>query len=124
MCQVVEINLVDELEQYQACWQRLLRQTVGASFFQSLEWLRCYAHHFGQGHKWRVLVMVEDGRTIGILPLVVVTERTRVGRVRLLTYPLRDWSTFYGPIGPDASATLLAGLGTSSRPSGIGTSWT
>ena len=35
---------------------------------------------------------------------------TGVGRVRTLTYPLHDWGTFYGPIGPNPTATLLAGL--------------
>ena len=44
------------------------------------------------------------------MPLVVRTESTRVGRLRMLTYPLHDWATFFGPIGPSPSATLVAGL--------------
>src|SRR5690606_8815102 len=36
---------------------------------------------------------------------------TRVGSVRVLTYPLEGWGSFYGPIGSDVTATLLAGLG-------------
>ncbi len=28
----------------------------------------------------------------------------------MLTYPLNDWATFFGPIGPNPSATLVAGL--------------
>jgi CelD/BcsL family acetyltransferase involved in cellulose biosynthesis len=28
----------------------------------------------------------------------------------MLTYPLHDWATFFGPIGPNPSATLAAGL--------------
>ena len=44
------------------------------------------------------------------MPLVVRTESTRVGRLRMLTYPLQDWATFFGPIGPNPSATLVAGL--------------
>ena len=41
---------------------------------------------------------------------MVRSESTRVGQVRTLTYPLHDWATFYGPIGPNPTATLLAGL--------------
>ena len=29
----------------------------------------------------------------------------------MLTYPLEDWGSFYGPIGPHPTATLIAGLG-------------
>ena len=57
-----------------------------------------------------MLVVRADEQPLGILPLVVRSESTRVGRVRTLTYPLHDWATFYGPIGPNPTATLLAGL--------------
>ncbi len=53
---------------------------------------------------------MDGGQPMGILPLVVRTEATRVGRLRMLTYPLQDWATFFGPIGPNPSATLVAGL--------------
>ena len=29
-----------------------------------------------------------------------------MGTVRVLTYPLHDWGSFYGPIGPDPGETL------------------
>ena len=34
----------------------------------------------------------------------------RIGSVRVLTYPMDGWGTFYAPIGPQPTATLLAGL--------------
>ena len=72
-----------------------------------------------------VLVVRADGRPLGILPLVVQRESTRVGRVRTLTYPLHDWGTFYGPIGPNPTATLLAGLRhVAPHAVAIGTCWT
>ena len=43
---------------------------------------------------------------VGILPLTVRREVTRIGQVRVLTYPLHDWGTFYGPVGPNPTATL------------------
>lgn len=110
MSQIHEINQIDDLDAHQLCWRSLLQQTRQASFFQSLDWLRCYWRHFGQGQKLRVLIVTSGGAPIGILPLTVIPENTRIGTVRVLTYPLHDWGTFYGPLGPNPAATLTAGL--------------
>jgi CelD/BcsL family acetyltransferase involved in cellulose biosynthesis len=110
MIHVQEINDIRQLAGYRLLWNALLPQTPGASFFHSLDWLEVYWRHFGGGQRLRVLAVCTEGRPLGILPLVVRTERTKVGSVRVLTYPLHDWGTFYGPIGPNPTATLLVGL--------------
>ncbi len=110
MPRVSEINRIDQLAQFRPEWQELLRQTAGVSFFQSLEWLEVYWRHFGQRQKLRVLVVFDDDRPVGILPLVVVRERSKVGPVWTLTFPLHEWGSFYGPIGPDPELILTAGL--------------
>ena len=110
MIQVREINQIEGLCELRPAWQALLDQTPGASFFHSLDWLECYWKHFAAGQQFRVLVATESRQPIGIMPLVVRTESTRVGLLRMLTYPLQDWATFFGPIGPNPSATLVAGL--------------
>ena len=101
MPEVVEINDIDELEHYWLIWNALLAETPGASFFHSLDWLATYWKHFGHRQKLRVLVVYSRGIPVGIVPLTVICERTRVGRIRTLTYPLHDWGSFYGPIGPN-----------------------
>ena len=111
MATVVEINDPRQLENYRLLWQALLGTTRRASFFQSLDWLQTYWRHYGQGQKLRTLLVYAGGQPIGILPLVVRSEWTRLGSTRLLTYPLHDWGSFYGPIGANPTATLLAGLG-------------
>jgi CelD/BcsL family acetyltransferase involved in cellulose biosynthesis len=110
MARVQEINQIDQLAPFRPEWQELLRQTPGASFFQSLEWLEVYWRHFGQPQKLRVLAVFVDDRLTGILPLAVVREKSKIGPLRLLTYPLHDWGSFYGPIGPEPELTLTAGL--------------
>jgi CelD/BcsL family acetyltransferase involved in cellulose biosynthesis len=55
-------------------------------------------------------VVACGGSPLGIVPLAVARERTRLGAVRVLTYPLHDWGWFYGPIGPNPAATLTAAL--------------
>lgn len=107
---VLEINQIEQLAQFRSEWRELLRQTPGASFFQSLEWLDVYWRHFGHGQKLRVLIAVSDDRPVGVVPLVVTREKTRLGSVRTLTFPLHDWGSFYGPIGPSPEETLTAAL--------------
>ena len=111
MVQVREINDIQELGELRPSWNSLLPQTARATFFQSLDWLECYWKHFGGEQRLRALV-VYDGqqRPTGIVPLVVRRETTHVGTIRVLTYPLHDWGSFYGPVGPDPAATLRAGL--------------
>ncbi|MHC4177190.1 MAG: GNAT family N-acetyltransferase [Planctomycetota bacterium] len=107
---VEEINDIHELASYRLFWNLLLPQTRHATFFQSLDWLEVFWKHCGGDQRLRALVVCANGRPVGILPLVVRTEPTRLGRLRVLTYPLHDWGTFYGPIGPNPTATLTAGL--------------
>lgn len=110
MDHVLEIGEIDSLAEYRARWSALLETTPAASFFQSLEWLEVYWRHFGAAQKLRTLLVFADDKVIGIVPLVVRTETTKIGPVRVLTYPLHDWGSYYGPIGPDAEATLTAAL--------------
>lgn len=110
MSYVVEINSMAQLDGYKLVWNALLPQTPAANFFQTFDWLACYWRHYGRDRKLRVLIVFADDEPVGILPLVVREESTRAGKVRVLTYPLDDWGTFYGPIGPNPAATLLAAM--------------
>ncbi len=110
MSEVREINDPAELAHLRLVWNSLLPLTPGASFFHSLDWLLTYWNHFGEQARLRVLVVTSLGRPVGILPLAVRRVRRRLGTFRVLTYPLDDWGSFYGPIGPSPTATLIAGL--------------
>ena len=112
MTQVHEINRIEQLAGYRLLWNSLLARTRNATFFQSLDWFEVYWKHFAAAHgqRLRVLIVEGDDEPIGILPLVVRTENTRAGRVRVLTYPLHDWGSFFGPIGPNPTATLWLGM--------------
>ncbi len=110
MINVREINAIAELSEVRVAWEALLARTASGTFFHTLDWLECYWRHFGDRQRLRVLIVLDDDRPIGVLPLVVRAESTRVGSLRILTYPLHDWASFFGPIGPEPAATLLAGL--------------
>ena len=46
MADIVEINDLEELEQYRLAWNVLLPQTPRASFFHTFDWLQTYWHFF------------------------------------------------------------------------------
>src|SRR5438552_3906312 len=110
MLRVEEVRSINSPDSLRAMWDRLLDQTPGASFFQSLDWLECYWRYYGASRRLRVLCVFRENDPIGIVPLVVREERTRAGRVRILTYPLDDWGAFFGPIGREREVVLAAAL--------------
>ncbi len=107
---VREINDIAELIHYRLSWKNLLAQTRQAVFFESLDWLQVFWKHFGAGRRLRVLIVYEGDEPIGILPLVVQTERTKAGSIRVLTYPLDGWGSFFAPLGPNPTLTLRAAM--------------
>ena len=110
MLRVHEINVLEDLGEYRTAWTRLLADTARPTFFQTLEWLEVYWRHFGTEQQLRAMIVTEGSQPIGILPLVVKTESTRVGPIRYLTYPLDYWGSYFGPIGFQPELVLQAGL--------------
>jgi hypothetical protein len=109
--EVVEVNSLHQLAGYRLAWSKLLAATRGASFSQSLDWLEVYWRHFGGGQALRTLVIKSDRREVlGILPFAVWRQRSPVGSLRALGYPLDGWDTFHCSIGPDPMLTLAVGL--------------
>lgn len=111
MSRVVECRDIGELDGLRADWQRLLSVTPRASFAQSWPWLAARWRQASPDSQWRVLVMKDDvGQLTGIMPLVVETEKTRLGNLRVLMWPHDRWNSFYGPVGGDPGRTLREGL--------------
>ncbi|MEX2138297.1 MAG: GNAT family N-acetyltransferase [Pirellulales bacterium] len=105
-----EINDLAALERYAAGWNGLLRETPSASYFHSYDWFSTYWRHCGGDQRMRVLLVLEEGRLAGIVPLVVARDRTRLGQLRSLRYPLHGWGSFYGPIGSEPRGLLRHAL--------------
>lgn len=104
---VLEINSLAGLVPYRFVWRGLFAETREAGFFHTYEWFACYWRHYGQHQQMRVLIIFRGDRAVGIVPLVIRKEQTKAGPVRVLAYPLHDWGSFYGPIGPQPTASLL-----------------
>ncbi|MGB6044087.1 MAG: GNAT family N-acetyltransferase [Pirellulales bacterium] len=110
MQQVVEIRRIEQARPYAADWSRLLRCTPGATFFHTLDWLEVYWRHFGREQQLRLLVVLEENRPIGFVPFVIRLEDKRIAQLQILTFPLHDWGSFYGPIGRDPQHLLQVAL--------------
>ncbi len=110
MAGVIELNSLEALEAYRFVWHRLWQDTRRADFFLTHEWFATYWRHFGQDKAMRVLLVESEGEIIGLMPLVLGSRATAFGPIRTLTYPLDDWSGFYGPIGSQPTATLMTAL--------------
>ncbi|WP_158265228.1 GNAT family N-acetyltransferase [Blastopirellula marina] len=108
MANVIEVNRIEDLHAYALTWERLFRKTPHATFFQTLDWLQTYWKFYGQNKTLRVLLVQVESEIIGILPLVEQRETTHAGPVRVLTYPLDAWGSFFGPIGGEPTATLFS----------------
>ncbi len=108
--QIREINSISQLVSLHSDWHRLLQHTDAATFFQTPEWFEVYWRFFGENQRLRLLVVEQGGELVGIIPFVVTSESRRCGRVRVLTYPLDDWGTRFGPISADPDACLMAAV--------------
>jgi len=110
MPHIVEVNSPEEFQSHYLLWNSLHGETLGANYFQSFEWINTYWEQAGNGEQLKVLIVYSHDRAVGGMPVTVVKEPTRAGTAKVLTYPLHDWGNFYGPVGPNPAATLVAAL--------------
>jgi len=106
---VDEVNSIEELASRRSTWDALLTGTDGADFLRTFDWLAVHWRHLDHGLRLRVLVVQDDRRTLGIWPLAVLRRQTRVGPLRVLSYPLDHWGTAYGPFGHAVPRAVAAG---------------
>ena len=110
MLTTTELNAVDDFDQLREAWHWLWSQTPRATFFQTPEWIETAWKHYPDPQKLRVILVERRGELIGIVPFCVRTERRKVGALRMLTYPLNDWGTFYGPVSARPATAFRAAL--------------
>lgn len=108
--ELTELTELAHLEPYRERWGELLATTPHASFFQSIDWLTSRWRHAPTSERMRVIVTGDAARPTGFVPLCVKREMTRSGPVRVLTFPIDGWGSFYGPISASPGETLREAL--------------
>ncbi len=74
-------RVVTSLEEFKGLaepWQQLLNTVPGHGMFLTWEWLYCWAKHFLQDSRLRILLMLNgQGRLVGIVPLYLRATRAQ-----------------------------------------------
>lgn len=107
MYQVVPITEFEHLEPYREAWTRLVKEDPRAQFTQSYEWLESYWKAFGHDKFLECHVVMFGDEPVGFAPFVLKKVSTRLGPVRLMTWPLDSWGVGYRPIGRNVTSTLF-----------------
>lgn len=115
MLRVEELSDLSTMPSLGAVWNDLLAATPRADFFRSFAWLETYWRHYGASQRLRLLIVRDDAAAdptapIGIVPLTVLVEPSKLGPLRILTYPAAYWGSHYGPIGACPQKILAAAL--------------
>lgn len=115
MLRVDEYSDLASAAYLRAAWNELLAVTPRADFFRSFDWLETYWNHYGASQRLRLLVVRDDAAAdpqapVGIVPLTVLTEPSKLGALRILTYPAAYWGSHYSPIGATQPQILAAAL--------------
>jgi CelD/BcsL family acetyltransferase involved in cellulose biosynthesis len=71
-----EINCVDEFKSIRGTWNDLLGKSSDRNIFLTWEWLFKWWEHFGTNKKLQILIIEDQGDTIGIMPLLCSTYHT------------------------------------------------
>ena len=117
MIRIVEIQHIEDLAEYHHDWGGLLDQTAGACFFSRWNGWRSFGGTLGKENNfgfWSCWTMNRPPRHFAAGR--ASREPSKVGRLRVLTFPLFDWGSFYGPIGPDPASDLDLGDGICPKP--------
>ena len=107
---VERIDDPDDLPALRQQWNALAAKTEMAQYYQTYDWFATYWRHHGEDQKLHLLLVKDDDQLVGIVPLVIRSERRQVGRLRVLTYPLDDWGSFYHPVSTDPDRTITAAV--------------
>ena len=88
----------NELPSLRHDWNELATATPKAQFFQTFDWFDVYWRHHGHDQRLHLMLVRRGDAVIGIVPLVIREEQRQIGKLRVLTFPLDDWGSFYQPL--------------------------
>ncbi len=86
MIEIERISRLEDLAALREPWEKLLESLPFGNVFLSPDWIQVWWTHRSKGRDLWILVGRENGRIVGIAPLVVQTERWRGLPVRRLSF--------------------------------------
>lgn len=111
MSGVFEVNDPDAFGPIRDAWWRLHGATPRAAFFETPDWFEVMWPAFPNGgRRPRVVVVGEGSQPTAVVPLCVVGEESRVGKLRVLTDPLEGWASAWTPLAENPTTAFCAAL--------------
>ncbi|QDU81393.1 hypothetical protein Pla110_31340 [Polystyrenella longa] len=107
---VTEYHNLEELKTVSDVWNRLWSQTPDSSFLHSYEAFEATCALTGLRDDLKVLMVSLMGKPIGFVPFVIRPMETSLGTLRVLTFPMEEWFSFYNTIGPHKTIILQAAI--------------
>ena len=107
---VTEYQNFEELNSISDVWNRLWQQTPDSSFLNSYEAFEATCSLSGLRNQLKVLMVSLMGKPIGFVPFVIRPMETPLGTLRVLTFPMEEWHSFYNTIGPHKTIILQAAV--------------
>jgi CelD/BcsL family acetyltransferase involved in cellulose biosynthesis len=72
---IEEVNDIEKFQILKEPWDALLRKSTDNNIFLTWEWLFTWWQHYGEGNKLRIIIVREEDKIIGIVPLMETTYR-------------------------------------------------
>jgi len=84
---MIQIGCIETNEEFSGLereWNSLLRQSPVDDAFLTWEWIHTWWKHYGNSYQLCLLVAREEGRLLGIAPLMLETQKVLWGKTRML----------------------------------------
>lgn len=88
---LMQVEIVNDFNHFRLMrseWDAFVQECEWSSISHRHEWLTCWWEAFGENAAFRLLILREDGRLAGILPLMLKREWVRALPIRVLSFAL------------------------------------
>jgi CelD/BcsL family acetyltransferase involved in cellulose biosynthesis len=106
---ILELQRIDELNDFETGWNRLLSRSLDNHPFLTYEWLTSWWKHFGKGRELKLFTAESEGAVSLVIPVMYSTHRVfglKRCRVEFVTAPDSDYQVFLVTNFQQAARTL------------------
>ncbi len=97
MLTISKIDSFEELLKLENRWNDLIKESNTNTIFLTFDWISVWWRYFGKEKGLFVLIVEDEGRIVGIAPLMVISRKIfgkEIKKMELIGMPLSDYSDF------------------------------
>lgn len=110
MLHVEKITDAQGLARLQGEWAVLMEAAKDATIFQTHEWVSAWWESFGVGHDLFILMVREENRTLGVVPLMIEPSFRKGIRIRTLKAIGEPWLDLFDFVIADRREEVIAAV--------------